>query len=166
MEGIKEYLFKVKWAVAGIIVIAFMSQGAVLFSQSFGIDTDFIINGVQNFGIIGRQGLILMAKLLDLDWFNLYYAQVLVFAFIILAPISFGFLFYSVSRPETCTALPLLVLGISFVASPFWTSQIYFLNQSAQVLAACVLTAVSIFLAEHARADLKHKWRWVLGGYC
>ena len=58
MRYIKEYLFKVRWAIIGVVAIAFMSHGAVLFSQSFGIDTDFIMNGEHNFDRIGRQGLI------------------------------------------------------------------------------------------------------------
>lgn len=141
----------------GITAIAFMSHGAVLFSQSFGIDTDFIINGEHNFDRIGRQGLIWIAKLLDLDWFNLYYAQILAFSFMVLAPVSFGFLLYRMGDGSRAV-LSLLVLSVSFVVSPFWVTQVYFLNQSAQVLFACITIAVSIFLAECARTDIKHKW--------
>ncbi len=94
MRQIKEYLGKVRWIIAAIIMITFMAHGAILFSQSFGIDTDSIMNGEHNFDQIGRQGLIWLAKLLDLDWFNLYHAQVLAFSLMILAPVSFGFLFY------------------------------------------------------------------------
>lgn len=100
LKYIKEYLFKVRWAIAGLVVIVFMSHGAVLFSQSFGIDTDFIINGMQDFDRVGRQGLIWIAKLLDLDWFNLYYAQILVFSFMVLAPVSFGFLLHRIGGVE------------------------------------------------------------------
>lgn len=157
MRYIKEYLFKVRWAIIGVVAIAFMSHGAVLFSQSFGIDTDFIMNGEHNFDRIGRQGLIWIAKLLDLDWFNLYYAQVLAFTFMVLAPVSFGFLLYRMGDGSSA-GFSLLVLSVSFVVSPFWASQVYFLNQSAQVLLACILIAVSIFLAECARTDIKGKW--------
>lgn len=161
LKYIKEYFFRVRWAVMGIIGVAFMSHGAVLFSQSFGIDTDFIINGEDNFGALGRQGLVWVAKLLDLDWFNLYYAQVLAFTFMVLAPVSFGFLLYRMGGGSRA-CISLLFLGVSFVVSPFWAAQVYFLNQSAQVLFACVLAAVSIYLAECGRQDLRHRWYCVL----
>lgn len=163
MKYIKEYLFKARWAIAAMVIITFIAHGAILFSQSFGIDTDLIINGEHNFDRIGRQGLIWLAKLLDLDWFNLYYAQVLTFCFMALAPVSFGYLLYRLGGAAQDRAnLSLLALGVSFVVSPFWVTQVYFLNQSAQVLLACTLIAVSILLAEHARTDIRHRWHYIL----
>lgn len=41
-------------------------------------------------------------------------------------------------------------------------TQVYFLNQSAQVLLACVILAVSIYLAENGRKDIRHKWYLLL----
>lgn len=91
MKQVKEYLCNVKWVVAAVILFTFMAHGAILFSQGFGIDTDSIIAGWHNFDLIGRQGLVWLARLLGLDWFNLYYAQVLALFFMVLAPVSFGF---------------------------------------------------------------------------
>ena len=161
LKYVREYLFKVRWTVIGIAAIAFITHGAVLFSQSFGIDTDFMINGEHNFDRLGRQGLIWIAKLLDLDWFNLYYAQVLAFTFMIFAPVSFGFLLHWMGDGSRA-GLSLLALSVSFVVSPFWVTQVYFLNQSPQILSACIMIAVSIFLAEYARTDIKRRWYCVL----
>lgn len=94
MKQIKEYFFKVRWIVMAVTMITFITHGALLFSQSFGVDTELLMNGSHNFNLIGRQGLVWLAKLLELEWFNLYQAQVLAFSFMILAPLSFGFLFY------------------------------------------------------------------------
>lgn len=94
MKQVKEYLFKVKWMIPVVVMLTFMAHGAILFSQSFGIDTEYIMIGVNNFDMIGRQGLIWLSKLLDLEQYNLYYAAILAFLFMVLAPVFFGFLFY------------------------------------------------------------------------
>ena len=146
-----------------ICVVVFITHGSVLFSQRFGIDTDFIMNGKYNFHVIGREGLIWLAWFLGLKWFNLYYAQVLTLLFMAFAPVVFGYLFYQTNNQNTRLNLSLLVLSISFIVSPFWTAQIYFLNQSAQVLFACILIPVCFLLAETTRTDPRHKWYFYFG---
>lgn len=156
--GLKEYLYRVRWMVLCIAAVTFLTHGSILFSQRFGIDTDGIMERSHNFTIIGRQGLVWLAKFLDLDWFNLYLAQIFVLVFMTLLPVSFGYLFYRMNRQSENLNLSLLVLGLSVVVSPFWTEQIYFLNQSPQVLLACVLIPVTVLLVEAARTDISHKW--------
>lgn len=156
--SLKEYLYRVRWTVMCIAAVTFITHGSILFSQRFGIDTDAIMNGDHNFTLLGRQGLVWLAKFLDLDWFNLYLAQILVLVFMTLFPVVIGYLLYRMSGQSGCLNLSLLVLGLSVVVSPFWTAQIYFLNQSPQVLLACVLIPVAILLAETARPDIAHKW--------
>lgn len=63
---------------------------------------------------------------------------------------------------ENHAGTSLLVLSISFIVSPYWVEQVYFLNQSAQVLLACAMIAVSILLAENARMDIRHRWYNIL----
>lgn len=156
------YLFQNRWIIVVIGVITFLTHGSILFSQRFGIDTDAVLLGMHNFSSIGRQGLCWLAGLLglELDWFNLYFAQGLTILFMILSPVAFGWLYYlSGAKEETGGAGPaLLAMGLSFVVSPFWVAQIYFLNQSAQVLLAFVLTAVGVGLAEEARRVLRRRW--------
>lgn len=60
-KNMKKYLYEVRWAIVVLIAIAFMVHGAILFSQRFGIDTDFIMNGEHNFLLICRQGLVWLA---------------------------------------------------------------------------------------------------------
>lgn len=156
-NSFKSYIRKTTWSILLITAAAFLCHGSLLFSDRFGIDTEFMMSGVHNFNSLGRQGLVWLGKLLGLEWFNLYYAQALVILFLILAPISFGYLFWKAGG-QGFGALPLFLLGLSFVISPFWTAQIYFLNQSPQILFSCVLIPVTILLAEKARTDFHRKW--------
>lgn len=157
--SMKEYLNKVRWAVVILFVVAFLTHGSILFSQRIGIDTDLMMHGEHNFLRIGRQGLVWLAKLLDLDWFNLYHAQVLSFLLIVLLPVSYGYLFHrALGQADGSTVPGLLALGFSVIVSPFWVEQMYFLNQSAQVLLAALMIPMSILLADRAVQDIRHKW--------
>lgn len=146
-----------------ITAIVFMAHGSILFSQRFGIDTDAIMLGMHNFMDIGRQGLVWLAGFLELEWFNLYHAQGLTILFMILSVIAFGGLFYYGGGAGREERAALLAFALAYVVSPYWTAQIYFLNQSAQVLLACALTAGSIALTEAARRDLRRKWGFLIG---
>lgn len=160
MNELKNYLFRMRWFLVSVAALTLMTHGSVLFTQRFGIDTDAIMNGIHNYDLIGRQGLIWLAKLLglDLNWFNLYYAQVLTVLLLFLSPVAFACLFRLTVGEEKGEGAALLVLSVSYIVSPFWVSQIYFLNQSAQILLACILTAAAIVLTENARKDLRHRW--------
>ena len=160
-NSIKSYIRRTSWAILLIAASVFLCHGSLLFSERFGIDTEFIMSGVHNFNSLGRQGLVWLGQLLGLEWFNLYYAQALVILFLILAPISFGYLFWNASGKDVCV-LPLFLLGLSFVISPFWTAQIYFLNQSPQVLFSCILIPIIISLAEKARSAFHRKWYYIV----
>ena len=95
MNELKNYLFRMRWFLVSVAALTLMTHGSVLFTQRFGIDTDAIMNGIHNYDLIGRQGLIWLAKLLglDLNWFNLYYAQVLTVLLLFLSPVAFACLF-------------------------------------------------------------------------
>lgn len=159
---IKNYLYKVRWTIVAIIIVTLLAHGSILFSQRFGADTEYMMAGIHNFDVIGRQGLIWISNLLGFEWFNLYYVQVLTVLFMICTPIAFGYLFYRTSEQKTCLNILLLVLSFSFIVSPFWVAQIYFLNQSSQVLLSCILIAISILFAEEARGQLQNRWYFVL----
>lgn len=159
---LKGYLCQTRWIIVLTGVIAFMAHGSVLFSQRFGFDTDAIMNGTHSFNQSGRYGLVWLGKLLGMGWFNLYYAQILVLLFITLAPVSFGYLFYYMYGQNARIKLAQWLLSALFTASPFWAAQIYFLNQSPQVLLACVLIPISLFLIETAKVDIAHKWPYIL----
>ena len=156
----REWLFENRWIMVLMGVIALLAHGSILFTQRFGIDTDAIMLGMYSFEDTGRQGLVWLAEMmgLELGRFNLYLAQVLTVVFMFLAPVAFGGLFWLAGGEGRGDKAALAVLGLSFIVSPFWAAQIYFLNQSAQVLLACVLTAAAIALAETARRDIRRRW--------
>lgn len=152
LDTLKRYFKKTRWSIVLLGVLAFLTHGSILFYQGFGVDTDAIMNGIDNFEELGRPGLVWLGKFFGLDWFNLYYAQALAFLFIIFVPVAFGALFYIAGgAEETRINVMLLALGASVIVSPFWAEQIYFINQSAQVLFACILTALSLLATEFAR---------------
>ena len=156
----REWLFGNRWIMVLIGVITLLAHGSILITQRFGIDTDAIMLGMYSFEDTGRQGLVWLAELmgLELGRFNLYLAQVLTVVFLFLAPVAFGGLFWLAGGEGRGDKAALAVLGLSFIVSPFWAAQIYFLNQSAQVLLACVLTAAAVALAETARRDIRRRW--------
>lgn len=128
----------------GFAVLVLMAHGSVLFSERFGIDTELAIDGIHNFDKIGRQGLVWLGKLLGMGWFNLYYAQALTILFLFLSPVAFGYLFYTVGGRSGKTAL--FAFGASYICSVFWTAQIYFLNQSAQITCCGILVPAAILI--------------------
>lgn len=128
----------------GLAVLTLMAHGSVLFSERFGVDTELAIDGIHNFDKIGRQGLVWLGKLLGMGWFNLYYAQVLTILFLFLSPIAFGYLFYTLGGKSGKAAL--FAFGASYICSVFWTAQIYFLNQSAQIACCGILVPAAILV--------------------
>lgn len=157
------YVTEVWPAIAVLVLITLMTHGSILFSQRIGIDTEDIIRGMSYFDKDGRQGIVWLADILEISWFSPYMAQVLTILFMICAPVCFGFLFYIYSGQKALVNVTLILLGTSYIVSPFWTEQIYFQNQSAQVTCSCALTAVSIMLAEEGLRALRTRWYYILG---
>lgn len=157
-KHIQNYTKKTGWAILVIAAAAFLSHGALLFSDSVGVDTEFMMEGIHNFDLLGRQGLIWLGYFLGLNSFSLYYAQALAFLFLTFAPVFFGFLFWDAGGQRQESSVCLAALGLSFVISPFWTAQLYFLNQSPQITFCCILIPLLLWMAEKARTNLRRKW--------
>lgn len=184
--GFLQYAAKVFPAITVLVAVAFLAHGSILFTERIGIDTEYIMFGKADFLNMGRQGLVWLAKILgtgttvsadssgavnNVLWtgaagnalkFNPYLVQVLTFAFLAAAPVGFGYLFCRYSGQKTVLNMTLIVFGVSYIVSPFWVSQVYFFNQSAQVTFACVLTAAAIYFAEEGRRAFKRKWYGIL----
>lgn len=157
-----EYIRQVQPAVMVLTAAALMTHGSVLFAERIGVDTEMGICGLYAFGLTGRQGLLWLGGLLETGWLNPYLIQVLTIMFLILAPVAFGFLFSFYSMQQKFLNVTLIVLGLSYIVSPFWAAQIYFLNQCAQITCSCLLTAIAIFLAEEGRREPRRKWYYIL----
>lgn len=153
-DSFLQYVMKVFPAVIILAAAMMMAHGSILFTDRIGVDTEFMMYGNQVFDQVGRQGLVWLADILELEWFNPYLVQVLVFVFMVLTPVLFGFLFHRCAGQEKLLNTTLIVLGICWIVSPFWTAQIYFFNQSAQITCSCALTALAILSAEEGRRTL------------
>ena len=154
---IKNYFFQNRWSIVLMALFAFMAHGSILFSQRFGIDTEWMMNDVQE-DPLGRLGLYWLEDLLGLEWFNLYYAQVLTLLFLALTPVAFGLLFYLTAGESSRSRLPLLLFGASFLFSPLLTAHVYFICQSAQIMCAYMLIAAALLLADLFAKEPGRKW--------
>lgn len=161
-DELKRYISKTRHVLVVVMAIVFFTHGSLLFSQRIGIDTEIMMDGRSSFGVLGRQGLIWLGKLLGLEWFNLWYVQILTLIFMMLAPLAYGFLFYYVGKQKRYENIALVLFGLGYIVSPIWASQLYFLNQSAQLTCACVLVAICVLFAEYAREKLNQRWIWLL----
>lgn len=157
LSQIKEYFHQTRWTIVLIGLITFMTHGSILFSQKFGIDTELMMNNIHA-AYLGRPGLVWLDKLLGLEWFNLYYVQILTFLFLALTPIAFGLLFYLMNPKQPRINLALLVLGTSFIVSPFLVSHIYFICQSAHIILGCLLIAAALYLVELTVKAPARRW--------
>lgn len=154
---IKEYFFQNRWCIVVMGFFAFMAHGSILFSQRFGIDTELMMNNVQE-DPLGRLGLYWLEDLLGLEWFNLYYAQVLTLLFLALTPAAFGLLFHLTACESSRPRLSLLLYSASFLFSPLLTAHVYFICQSAQIMCAYMLIAAALLLADLFTKDPAGKW--------
>lgn len=154
---IKDYFFQNRWSIVLMFLFAFMAHGSILFSQRFGIDTEWMMNNVTE-DPLGRSGLYWLEDILGLEWFNLYYAQVLTFLFLALTPAAFGLLFHLTAHGTSRPRLSLLLFGASFLFSPLLTAHIYFICQSAQIMCAYMLIAAALLLADSFAKEPVRKW--------
>ncbi len=154
------YLYQFRWSIAILLGITLLVHGSTLFSQCFGVDTELYIDGITNSDLIGRPALSWLSSFLQESWYNPYYIQALTLIFMAFTPVAFGYVFHksSPAMPGRMENAALLLLGSSFIVSPFWTAQIYFTFQGGLVLLGCILLAFAMYLAEQARCDLKKKW--------
>ncbi len=157
-----QYIIKAFPALIILTAAVLMTHGSILFTERVGIDTESIMYGIQFFDQIGRQGLIWLADILELEWFNPYLVQILVFVFMVITPMLFGYLFCRCGGQTEWVNITLIALGVSYIVSPFWAAQIYFFNQSAQVTCSCALTAIAILFAEEGRRAFRMRWYYIL----
>lgn len=155
--GIRNYFFQNRWNIMLMGFFTFMAHGSILFSQRFGVDTELMMNDVSE-DPLGRPGLYWLEDLLGLEWFNLYYAQILTFIFLALTPVAFGLLFHLTAREMPRPRISILLFGASFLFSPLLTAHIYFICQSAQIMCAYMLIAAALLFADLFARDPARKW--------
>lgn len=129
-------------------VILFVSHLYILNNSNIGIDTDRIIedpNSNYNWIEIGRYGLIIEKQLLHLDFFSLFYSEVLTMVFLFIFCILTYYLIYvAIGKDIKYLNLIIPLIGMT---SPIWAEQFIFTLQIAEISFALVLTVLaSLFL--------------------
>lgn len=156
-EECTAYIKRNRYVLFFMALAVLLIHGAKLNSVNVGIDTEKII--FNNWGLyegwlgIGRQGLVFLKILLETTWFNPFFAGILTVLLLMTSYISFSFLFeYIQSRQGRNVEHKgyrwlTLGFGLIVIAHPILTEQLYFTLQSAEVLAAVTLVALSLLCA-------------------
>ena len=134
-------------------LIIIVSHGYLLFNSNVGIDTEIFLNNPQNnynWLDIGRFGLIVEKYILNLGFFNMFYAEALAIVFLLLFNIICFYTFYTISGKNN--KLLFIIFPLVGLTSPIWAEQFIFYIQIAQISFALVLTILSVLFT----------YKWIL----
>lgn len=128
------------------ITVAFLAlvYAGQAFSNYFYIDKEQLVNNpgsFYNWNEIGRFGLILVKKLLNLSWYNPYLGGILLLVTLWLSAMAAGYLFYSVDK--WFGAVPLGIFILLFLIYPTYVDQFLFQYQAFEVMLAVLFLLVS-----------------------
>ncbi len=127
------------------ILILFVTHGYLMFNNNIGIDTDSFITipeGNHNWLLIGRYGLVLEKYILNLDSYNIFFAETLFMMFLVVFCVVTYYAIYILSGKDF--KLLNLVLPLVGLTHPLFVEQFIFLLQSAQISFTLFLTVLSI----------------------
>lgn len=126
---------------AAFLALVYAGQA---FSNYFYIDKEQLVNNpgsFYNWNEIGRFGLILVKKLLNLLWYNPYLGGILLLVTLWLSAMAAGYLFYSVDK--WFGAVPLGIFILLFLIYPTYVDQFLFQYQAFEVMLAVLFLLVS-----------------------
>ncbi len=126
---------------AAFLALVYAGQA---FSNYFYIDKEQLVNNpgsFYNWNEIGRFGLILVKKLLNLSWYNPYLGGILLLVTLWLSAMAAGYLFYSVDK--WFGAVPLGIFILLFLIYPTYVDQFLFQYQAFEVMLAVLFLLVS-----------------------
>ncbi len=135
------------WEILTVIVVSFIAHGSMLFSDAIGIDMESAIVGIEPLKEQGRHGIFWVRSLLQMEQYNLFLTTVLTFVFLTLAAIVF---YTGLNQRDSQKNGAFIPFSIFFLTSPFWTAQLYFLNQSVPVLFSILLIPFTVMLVDAA----------------
>lgn len=125
-------------------IILIVCHGYLLFNSNVGIDTDvFVNNPTNNYNWleIGRFGLILEKSILNLNSFNMFYAEALTIIFLFIFCIVCYYTIYKLSGKDL-KKLNLIFPLVCFT-NPIWAEAFIFVIQIAEIAFGLVLIAFS-----------------------
>ncbi len=129
---------------AGMAAFLALVYGEQAFSNYFYIDKEVFVNNpgtFYNWGETGRFGLVLMNRILGMNWYNPYLGGMLFLAGLWLAAMAAGYLFHFVERKLTASFLaPFMLL---FAVYPTYAELFAFQFVAYEIVLAMVLLLVS-----------------------
>lgn len=138
-------------ALSALVVAA--TYAHLLFTNNIGIDTETMVNvpgTILNWYGIGREGMVLSKFVLGTLDFNMYWAEYLGLAFLLLAVWMWCFLLHRLGARRRLT---FCVFPMVFATHPIFVEQFYFTTQMAEFNFALLMVPVAFLLiVEGARS--------------
>lgn len=142
-----EYCEKHVLLILLTFIIIFVCHGYILNNSNVGIDTEIFLNNPQNnynWLEIGRFGLIIEKYILNLGFFNMFYAEALAIFLIFIFNLLCYYTFYVFSGKDF-KYLNLIIPLVGFT-SPIWAEQFVFYIQIAEIAFAMIVTVLAVLL--------------------
>lgn len=143
-KNIVEYSEKRTFLLLMTFIILIVCHGYLLFNSNVGIDTDVFVNNPTNnynWMEIGRFGLILEKNILNLNSFNMFYAEVLTIIFLFIFCILSYYTIYRLSGKDLKN-LNLILPFICFT-NPIWAEAFIFVIQIAEISFGLILIVLA-----------------------
>lgn len=146
--SLREYVKRNGLLWIGVFLFIGLCHGSMLLGDTVGIDTEDIIvrQGLfyDSWLITGRQGLVLLKKLMGNILFSPYLAGAMTIVFLTFACILWTWLFSRISGRESKAAI--LAFSLLLNASSILTEQLYFKLQAAEISLSFCLVAAALSL--------------------
>ena len=125
-------------------IILIVCHGYLLFNSNVGIDTDVFVNNPANnynWMEIGRFGLIIEKNILNLKFFNMFYAEVLTIVFLFVFSVLCYYTIYRLSGKDFKNLN--LILPLICFTNPIWAEAFIFVIQIAEISFALMLIVLA-----------------------
>lgn len=104
-----------------------------IFSYNIGMDTELALGyGYTNWNGIGRYALIILQKILCINYLNLFRENFFATLFLILTALNWSW-FLKFLKNENISKIALIIFCLAYTSSGIWVEQFYFSLQSAEV---------------------------------
>lgn len=128
-------------------IILIVCHGYLLFNSNVGIDTDVFVNNPTNnynWMEIGRFGLILEKNILNLNSFNMFYAEVLTIIFLFIFCVLTYYTIYRLSGKDFKNLN--LIFPLICFTNPIWAEAFIFVIQIAEISLGLILIILANLL--------------------
>lgn len=162
-KNIIEYSEKRSFILLMTFIILVVCHGYLLFNSNVGIDTDVFVNNPTNnynWMEIGRFGLILEKNILNLNSFNMFYAEVLTIIFLFIFCLLCYYAIYRLSGKDIKNLN--LILPLICFTNPIWAEAFIFVIQIAEISLGLILVILANILIYKGALE-KNKISTIIG---